>query len=142
MKLFFRSAVIAATLTSCSSAAVDKTQVYSAASSTEVINPALPTELRDDQTELRDDQIPVYEMAMQFLSQTIAVSPGLRKNVGSVEPIAICMVLAGYQINNIPPPGGAGSPTTVVPPETMIAPMLTYLTESCTQIPSSDWQKE
>ena len=142
MKLFFRSAVIAATLTSCSSAAVDKTQVDSAASSTEVINPALPTELRDDQTELRDDQMPVYEMAMQFLSQTIAVSPGLRKNVGSVEPIAICMVLAGYQINNIPPSGGAGSPTTVVPPETMIAQMLTYLTESCTQIPSSDWQKE
>ena len=105
VKLFFRSAVIAATLTSCSSAAVDKTQVDSAASSTEVINPALPTELRDDQTELRDDQIPVYEMAMQFLSQTIAVSPGLRKNVESVEPIAICMVLAGYQINNIPPPG-------------------------------------
>jgi hypothetical protein len=135
VKLFFKSVVIAATLTSCSSAAVEKTQVDSAASSTEVINPALPAELRDD-------QMPVYEMAMQFLSQTIAVSPGLRKNVGSVEPIAMCMVLAGYQINNIPPPGGAGSPTTVVPPETMIAPMLSYLTESCTQIPSSDWQKE
>ncbi|MFM8857424.1 MAG: hypothetical protein ACKOI2_09530, partial [Actinomycetota bacterium] len=122
-------------LTSCSSSAIDKSQVDSVASSTETINAALPTQLRND-------QMPVYEMAMQFLSQTIAVSPGLRKKVGSVEPIAICMVLAGYQINNIPPPSGAGSPSTVVPPETMIAPMLTYLTESCTQIPSSEWQKE
>jgi hypothetical protein len=134
MRLRFAPLFIVAVISSCSSSSEVQSPVDSYVSTTEYIDPAIP--------KLRDDQIPVYEMAMQFLSQTIAVNPGLRKNVGNVESVALCMVLAGYQINNIAPPSAGVSQTNAVPPETMIAPMLTYLTESCTGIQASDWQKE
>ena len=135
MNRLFALLFLAIALVSCSSSSEVKNPAEADVSTTEYIDPALPTQLRAD-------QLPVYEMAMQFLSQTISVSPGLRKNVGNVENVALCMVQAGYQINNIAPPGAGGSQSTVVPPETMIAPMLTYLTESCTGISASNWQKE
>lgn len=88
------------------------------------------------------DATATYEMVMAFLSQTLAAAPGLRQNVTDVEALAACMVNAGYQINGIPPAGYASTQTTLVAPETMIAPMLTYLTESCSGIPSAEWAGE
>lgn len=93
-------------------------------------------------SEIREDQLATYTMVMQFLSQTISTSSKLREEIQDVDSVAVCMVNAGYQINNIPPLGAAGSPTTVVSPERMISPMLTYLTESCTGIPASEWQTD
>lgn len=89
-----------------------------------------------------DDASATYQMVTAFLSQTLAAAPGLRQNVDDVEALAACMVNAGYQINNLPPPGYASTQTTLVAPETMIAPMLTYLTETCTGIPSAEWAGE
>lgn len=83
-----------------------------------------------------------YRMVTAFLSQTLASAPGLRRNVTDVEALAACVVNAGYQINGLPPPGYASTQTTLVAPETMIAPMLTYLTETCTGIPSAEWAGE
>jgi hypothetical protein len=83
-----------------------------------------------------------YRMVTAFLSQTLAAAPGLRQNVDDVEALAACMVNAGYQINVLPPPGYASTQTTLVAPETMIAPMLTYLAETCTGIPSPEWAGE
>jgi hypothetical protein len=81
-------------------------------------------------------------MVTAFLSQTLAAAPGLRRNVPDVEALAACMVNAGYQINGIPPAGYASTQTTLVAPETMIAPMLTYLAETCSGIPSAEWAGE
>lgn len=88
------------------------------------------------------DASAAYRMVTAFLSQTLASAPGLRRNVTDVEALAACMVNAGYQINGLPAPGYASTQTTLVAPETMIAPMLTYLTETCTGIPSAEWAGE
>lgn len=85
------------------------------------------------------DASAVYRMVLGYLSQTLAASPALRERVTSVEELASCMVNAGYQLNGLPPPGAPSTQTTLVAPETMISPMLTYLTESCTGLPSSEW---
>ena len=84
-------------------------------------------------------QSEVFRMVREFLSQTLAVSPALSERVPDVEQLATCMVNAGYQINGLPMPGMMNPPTTLVPPQTMISPMLTYLVESCTGIPASEW---
>lgn len=86
-------------------------------------------------------QMGVYDMVMQYLGQTLATSPGLREAVPDVEKLATCMVLAGYQMNNIPPVA-EGVPTTVVPPETIISPMLGYLAENCSGVKASNWIDE
>lgn len=83
-----------------------------------------------------------YRMVTAFLSQTLAAAPGLRQNVDDVEALAACMVNAGYQINGLPPPGVPNPPTTVVAPETMIAPMLMYLAETCSGAPVGEWASE
>jgi hypothetical protein len=130
--------VVGTLLVSCGSDSTQSSDTVPPASAT----PDTSTQSIDDPavpTQIREDQMPTYTMVMQFLSQTIASSPGLREQVENVEEVALCMVSAGYQINNIPPPDAEGAPTTVVPPETMISPMLQYLTESCTGIPASDW---
>lgn len=85
------------------------------------------------------DSSAVYRMVREFLAQTLAASPGLRERVTDAEQLAYCMVNAGYQINGLPPPGAVNPPTTLVAPTTMISPMLTYLTETCTGVPTADW---
>jgi len=83
----------------------------------------------------------VYRMAIDFLSQVVPANPGLAAAVQDLDTLATCMVNAGYQINNIPPEGATNTPTTLVAPSTMIAPMLTYLAETCSGVPVGQWAK-
>ena len=129
-------------LTACTSEPVSDGDSEDDTSSISAVSTDLPISDPAVPAEIREDQLPTYTMVMQFLSQIIATSSGLREKVQNIEPVALCMVNAGYQINNIPPPDASGTPTTAVPPESMISPMLTYLTETCTGIPASDWQTE
>lgn len=81
----------------------------------------------------------VYRMVNDFLSQVVPANPGLSAAVRDLGVLADCMVNAGYQINNIPPESLTNTPNTLVAPSTMIAPMLSYLAETCSGVPVSQW---
>lgn len=88
----------------------------------------------------RNDLLPAYQLIVAYLSQALSANPGLRKSVTDFETVANCMLQVGYQLNGISTSGITS--TTNSPPEALISPMLMYLTETCSGIPSSEWSRE
>lgn len=84
-----------------------------------------------------------YSMIREYVSNLLAQSPGLRNEVKDPSQLAECMLQQGYAANQIPlgQPNDISS-TTLISPEQRLAPMLTYLVELCTGIPSGSWVDE
>ena len=87
--------------------------------------------------------IPGYSMIFDFVLGLLSQSAVLREAVEDTSTLAECMLQQGYAANQLPLVQSSDESTTsMVSPEERIAPMLTYLAELCTGIPSSKWTNQ
>lgn len=85
------------------------------------------------------EQEEVLALIAQFLDETLPDNPGLNEAVTDRETLSQCMLVAGYQMNNLPPPGVQNAPSTLAPPVVLIGPMLSYLAQVCSGVPIQAW---
>jgi hypothetical protein len=81
-----------------------------------------------------------YSMIVEFLGSLLPQHQGLRERVADSSNLARCMMETGYKVLGLPLVSPTGvTVTTLTPPEQMLLPMLTYLTEVCSGIPAVEW---
>ena len=81
-----------------------------------------------------------YSMIVDYLGSLLSQHQGLREKVGDSSTLARCMMETGYKVLGLPLVSPTGvTVTTVAPPDQMLLPMLTYLTEVCSGMPAVEW---
>ncbi|NBR37563.1 MAG: hypothetical protein EBT80_09500 [Chitinophagales bacterium] len=84
---------------------------------------------------------PGFELVIQFVGSVLAQHNALREAVGDPRVLAACMLENGYRLNGLPFPAAAVTTSSITPIEQRLSPMLTYLTEMCSGVPTASWTK-
>jgi len=81
----------------------------------------------------------VRSIVLPYATQMAGLFPVVTTNVPSVEALAECMAAQGMSLNGIT---GEVTSETTIPIDALISPMLTFLLESCSGVPASDWNSD
>ena len=81
----------------------------------------------------------VFEFVLSYVLQMSGTYPPITRSVRSPEELANCMTAQALAAQGI---SDSNSQALQTPVESMISPMLTYLLESCSGVPSSEWSED
>ena len=80
--------------------------------------------------------ISVRQITLSYAQQMTSQFPAITANVQSLQTLVDCMTSQAMTINGI---SDSVQTQQSVPIESQVSPMLSYLLESCSGIPSSEW---